>query len=90
MKRTSKAGNTVAHAFENWDLCNVSILIDCVCDGEPPQGRTWEDIEKAARSDLRMMPRLCKLAQAIFDKYERGELTAAEARALNGTTDEEP
>lgn len=90
MKRTSEKGNTVAHAFEDWNFCNVSVLIDCVCDGVPPHGRTLEDVAKDARSELRMMPRLCKLAQAIFDKYERGELTAAEARALNGTTDEEP
>jgi hypothetical protein len=37
-----------------------------------------------------MMPRLTRLAQAIFDKFERGELTQAEARALSGTTDEDP
>jgi hypothetical protein len=86
--RDAESGNTVAHAFENWDLCNVSILIDCVCDGEPPSGRTWADIKRAALSDVRMMARLCKLARAIVDKHERGELSATEARVLNGTTEE--
>jgi hypothetical protein len=47
-------------------------------------------MRELARLDLRMMPRLTRLAQAIFDKFERGELTQAEARALSGTTDEDP
>jgi hypothetical protein len=36
-----------------------------------------------------MMPRLVKLAEAIFHKFERGELTQAEARQLAGVTDED-
>ena len=86
--RNAEAGNSVAHAFDGWGLSNVGILIDCIADNEPPSGRTWEDVKAAALSDVRMMTRLCKLARAIVDKFERGELTAAEARTLNGTTEE--
>lgn len=88
--RTCDKANTVAHAFDAWCLDNVAQLIDCVADGSPPPGKTWHQMRELARLDLRMMPRLTRLAQAIFDKFERGELTQAEARALSGTTDEDP
>jgi len=87
--RSAENDNTVAHAFDSWCLDRISQLIDSVADGSPPPGKTWTDVANEARRDLRMMPRLVKLAQAIFAKYEKGELTQAEARALNGTTDEE-
>ncbi len=80
--------NTVAHALDEWCLNNVAALIDAVADGEPPQGKTWQQMREAARLDLRMMPRLVKLAQAILAKYDRGELTQAEAIKLSGTDEE--
>jgi hypothetical protein len=90
IRRTCEKGNTVANAFDAWCLDNVAQLIDSVADGSPPPGKTWHQMRELARLDLRMMPRLTKLAQAIFDKYERGELTQAEAQRLSGATDEEP
>lgn len=87
--RNCDKGNTVAYAFENWSLDNISQLIDAVASGSPPPKMTWHQVREAARLDLRMMPRLIKLAQAIFDKYERGELTQAEAQQLAGSTDED-
>jgi len=89
MKRTVENQNSVASAFDDWCLSNVATLIDSVADGRPPGKKTWKQIEEAARLDLRMMPRLVKLARSIFDKYRRGELTREEARQLNGTTGEE-
>ncbi len=88
--RTCELGNTVCNAFDDWCLNNVSTLIDAVADGKLPKNKTWKQLREAARLDLRMMPRLVKLAQAIFDQYERGELTQDEARKLNGSTDEGP
>lgn len=88
--RTCDKCNTVAHALEAWSLDNISQLIDSVADGSPPPGKTWHQMRELARLDLRMMPRLVKLAKAIFDKYERGELTQTEARQLAGATDEDP
>lgn len=82
--RTSDKRNTVANALDEWSLNNVAALIDAVADGHPPRKQTWHQLRELARLDLRMMPRLCKLAQAIFDKYERGELTQAEAMMLSG------
>jgi hypothetical protein len=87
--RTCEKGNTVAHSFEMWSLDNISQLIDSVADGAPPPKKTWHQVREEARLDLRMMPRLVKLAQAIFDKFERGELTQAEAQQLAGVTDED-
>jgi hypothetical protein len=87
--RTSDNENTVAHAFDAWGLNDVAQLIDSVADGEPPPGKTWQQMREAARLELRRLPRLMKLAQGIVNKYDRGQLTQAEAQALNGTTDEE-
>lgn len=87
--RNSDNENTVAHAFDEWGLNDVAQLIDSVADGEPPEGKTWQQMREAARLELRRLPRLIRLAQAIVDKHDRGELTQAEAQVLNGTTDEE-
>jgi hypothetical protein len=88
IRRTCDKGNTVAHALESWSLDNISQLIDAVADGAPPPKKTWHQVREEARLDLRMMPRLVRLAQAIFDKYERGELTQAEAIKLSGSESE--
>lgn len=86
--RNCDKGNTVAHALEAWSLDNVAQLIDAVADGEPVPGKTWHQMRELARLDLRMMPRLIKLTQAIVDKYDRGELTRAEAIQLSGAEEE--
>lgn len=90
MIRRDDPQDSVAAAFDDWCLNEVSSLIDAVADGHPQRGRTFESQRKLAGKDVRMMPRLVKLAQAILDKYDRGELTQEEAKRLNGTTDEEP
>lgn len=87
--RNLERHNTLAHAFDEWCLNNVALLIDAVADGKPPHNMTWHQLRELARLDLRMLPRLVKLGQAILDKYDRGELTQAEARHLSGSDDEE-
>lgn len=88
IERTIEKSNTVAHALEWWSLSNVATLIDAVADGEPPKGKTFAGLRDAARLDVRMMPRLIKLAEAILEKYDRGELTQAEAAKLSGSEGE--
>lgn len=87
--RTLEAGNTVAHALEQWTCDNVAELLDLVADDEPRNCDKFRKHLELARLDCRMMPRIVRLATAIYEKIAKGEMSIIEARQLTGIIHEE-
>jgi hypothetical protein len=80
---------SLAFAFDNWSLNNVSEVIDCASAdwrdnrSRPMSRRARQKVLRNAQLDCNMMRRLTRLAQAVVDKAQRGELTKEEALRLN-------
>jgi hypothetical protein len=88
MKKRSSL-TSLAFAFDNWSLSNVSEVIDCAADdwrdnrSRPMSRRARRKVLRNAQLDCNMMRRLTRLAQTVVDKARRGELTKEEAVRLN-------
>jgi hypothetical protein len=81
--------DSMAGTFENWTLDNVSKLLDFIAEdwtdyrGSPMSEAERRRAIRMAQLDCNHMRRLTRLAQAVVNKVQRGEMTREEARRLN-------